>query len=55
MFQSYKFIKYLEYKDDKYSWEYELTDSEFGTVSGVGVGVVGRGRGRGRDCSNSRI
>ena len=39
MFQSYKHIKHLEYKDDKYSWEYELTDSDFGTVSGVGVVV----------------
>ena len=39
MFQSYKFIKSLEYKNGKHSWEYELTDSDFGTVSGVGVGV----------------
>ena len=39
MFQSYKFIKYLDYKDGEYSWEYELIDSDFGTVSGVGVEV----------------
>ena len=39
MFQSYKLIKGPEYKGGKYSWEYELTDSDFGTVSGVGVGV----------------
>ena len=46
MFQSYKYIKYLGEKDGKYSWEYELTDSDFGTVSGVGVGVeVGVGVG----------
>ena len=34
MFQSYT---YLGYKDGKSHWEYELTDSDFGTVSGVGV------------------
>ena len=39
MFQSYKYIKGLGYKNGKYSWEYELIDSEFGTVSGVEVGV----------------
>ena len=39
MFQSYKFIKPLEYKDGKWSFEYELVDSEFGTISGVVVGV----------------
>ena len=39
MFQSYKHIKYLGYKDYKHSYEYELVDSEFGTISGVGVGV----------------
>ena len=39
MFQSYKYIKPLEYKDGKWSFEYELVDSEFGTISGVGVGV----------------
>ena len=41
MFQSYTFkhIKYLGKKDDKYSWEYELTDSDFGTISGVCGGV----------------
>ena len=37
MFQSYKTIKYLGKKDGNYSYQYELTDSEFGTVSGVGV------------------
>ena len=37
MFQSYKYIRHLGYKDGKHSWEYELTDSDFGTVSGVGV------------------
>ena len=36
MFQSYKFIKHLKDKNDKWSFEYELVDSEFGTVSGVG-------------------
>ena len=41
MFQSYKFIKYLDYKDGKYSFEYELVDSDFGTVSGVGVDMAG--------------
>ena len=40
MFQSYTYKEYLGKKDGKYSWEYELTDSEFGTVSGVEVGVV---------------
>ena len=44
MFVSYKYGKYLDYKDDKYSWEYELTDSDFGTVSGVEV-EVGAGTG----------
>ena len=39
MFQSYKHIKYLGKKDGKHSWEYELIDSDFGTISGVGVGV----------------
>jgi hypothetical protein len=36
MFQSYESIKRLGKKDNKHTWEYELTDSEFGTVSGVG-------------------
>ena len=53
MFQSYKYIKYLGEKDGKHSCEYELIDSDFGTVSGVVVGVESRGRGRG--CGNSRI
>ena len=39
MFQSYKYIKYLGEKDGKHSWEYELIDSDFGTVSGVWGGV----------------
>ena len=39
MFQSYKFIKHLKDKNDKWSYEYELTDSEFGTVCGVTGGV----------------
>ena len=39
MFQSYKYIKYIDRKDGEVSFEYELTDSDFGTVSGVGVGV----------------
>ena len=39
MFQSYKHTKYLGKKDGKHSWEYELTDSDFGTVSGVGIWV----------------
>ena len=39
MFQSYKYIKYLGKKDGKNCYEYELTDSEFGTVSGVGAWV----------------
>ena len=46
MFQSYKYIKYLGEKDGKHSWEYELIDSDFGTVSGVGV-VGGGGVGVG--------
>jgi hypothetical protein len=33
MFQSYKAIKYIDKKCLR--WEYEITDSEFGTVSGV--------------------
>ena len=37
MFQSYKFIKHLKDKYGKYSFEYDLTDSDFGTVSEVGV------------------
>ena len=46
MFQSYKYIKYIDRKDGKFSFEYELTDSKFGTVSGVAVGVgVGVGVG----------
>jgi hypothetical protein len=34
MFISYKFIK-SSWEKHKYSWEFELTDSEFGTISGV--------------------
>jgi hypothetical protein len=36
MFQSY-ICKSLTYKDCKHIWKYELTDSEFGTVAGIGV------------------
>ena len=39
MFQSYTYKEYLGYKDGKHSYEYELVDSEFGTVTRVGVGV----------------
>ena len=39
MFQSYKTTNYFGYKDGKNSWEYEITDSDFGTISGVGGGV----------------
>ena len=39
MFQSYKFIKSLGYKNGEYSWEYELIDSEFGTVYGSEIGI----------------
>jgi hypothetical protein len=35
MFQLYTVNKYLGTKDNKSMWEYELTDSEFGTVSGI--------------------
>jgi hypothetical protein len=35
MFISYQY-KYLGYKDGKHTWEYELTDSEFGTFLGIG-------------------
>ena len=34
MFQSYKYIKSLDYKN-KNSFEYEITDSEFGVSSGI--------------------
>ena len=47
MFQSYKQIRYIRHKDEKSSWEYELVDSEFGTISVVGSGgwswIVGGG------------
>ena len=45
MFQSYKYIKYLGKKDGNYPFEYEITDSDFGTVSGVGVDIAGVGVG----------
>jgi hypothetical protein len=35
MFISYKYKEYLDRKDGKYICGYELTDSEFGTISGV--------------------
>jgi hypothetical protein len=43
MFQSFKFIRYLGEKDNKHTWKYEITDSEFGTVYGVaaGCGIFG--------------
>jgi hypothetical protein len=40
MFISYDFSENFYYQDDKYYWEYELTDSEFGTVSGIGVSDI---------------
>ena len=42
MFVSHKYRKYLGYKGDIASFEYELIDSEFGTVFGNG-GHRGRG------------
>jgi hypothetical protein len=39
MFQSYKYKKPLINEDDTHCWEYEITDSEFGTVSGIETGV----------------
>jgi hypothetical protein len=41
MFISYEFKNYLGEKDAKEIWEYETTDSEFGTVSGVVAVEVG--------------
>ena len=46
MFQSIKTTNYLVGEEyDNYAYEYELTDSDFGTVSGVvvedGLGGVG--------------
>jgi hypothetical protein len=35
MFISWKYSQYLGKKDGKHTWEYELTDSEFGAVIGV--------------------
>ena len=43
MFQSYTYKEYFGKKYGKYSFEYDLTDSDFGTVSGVGVEVGGNG------------
>jgi hypothetical protein len=34
MFISWKYSQYLGKKDGKHTWEYELTDNEFGTISG---------------------
>jgi hypothetical protein len=39
MFISYKYKNPLAFKDNKFQWEYELTDSEFGTVSGIGFDI----------------
>ena len=39
MFRSYKIIKFLGEKDGKHSYEYELTDSDFGTVYGSEIGI----------------
>jgi hypothetical protein len=33
MFQVFKYKKYLGKKDGKHTWEYEIIDSEFGTIS----------------------
>jgi hypothetical protein len=41
MFISHKFIKYLDKKDGNRTWKYEITDSEFGTVSGIGTITIG--------------
>jgi hypothetical protein len=46
MFISYKYRGFLKEKDGKNIWKYELTDSEFGTVSGEahvfsGIGTPG--------------
>jgi hypothetical protein len=38
MFISYKYKEYLGKKDGKPTWRYELTDSEFGTVSAEMIG-----------------
>ena len=38
MFVSFRFI-YVQYDND---WTYELTDSEFGTVSGINKGFIWR-------------
>jgi hypothetical protein len=46
MFIAYKNIVYLGEKDGKHTWEYEIADSEFGTVSGTncgGIYIVGLG------------
>jgi hypothetical protein len=39
MFVSYNYKKYSGYKDGRYIWEYELTDSEFGIVPVIRAGV----------------
>ena len=48
MFISYTYKKYIGYdkETELHSYEYELTDSEFGTVSGT-VAVAGGGAGVG--------
>ena len=40
MFQSYKYKKYIGHKDGKHSWEYELTDSEFGIILGEAISMA---------------
>jgi hypothetical protein len=39
MFISYKYKQYLSFENNKLSWQYEIIDSELGTVSGSGVAV----------------
>jgi hypothetical protein len=40
MFQSYTLKKFLDAEYDQYFFEYEITDDEFGAVSGVGISCV---------------
>ena len=57
MFQSIKFIKYLGHNTTTklHEYEYELVDSDFGKVAGVGGGVDAGTGGRGRVCRDTRI
>jgi hypothetical protein len=44
MFQSLSYtLRGYSNEHRGYTWEYELTDSEFGTVSGVGAGTIAGG------------